>query len=77
MPKKLKPTETDADLNLVSMMPLFSDESKAREFLESKRWANGRSCPRCGHEKTYALTDRKSTRLNSSHTDISRMPSSA
>ena len=24
-----------------------------------------------------ALTDRKSTRLNSSHTDISRMPSSA
>ena len=25
----------------------------------------------------YALKDRKSTRLNSSHTDISRMPSSA
>ena len=25
----------------------------------------------------YGLTDRKSTRLNSSHTDISRMPSSA
>ena len=25
----------------------------------------------------YYLTDRKSTRLNSSHTDISRMPSSA
>ena len=26
---------------------------------------------------TYGLKDRKSTRLNSSHTDISRMPSSA
>ena len=26
---------------------------------------------------TIAITDRKSTRLNSSHTDISRMPSSA
>ena len=28
-------------------------------------------------EKIYARVDRKSTRLNSSHTDISRMPSSA
>ena len=27
--------------------------------------------------KEYIFTDRKSTRLNSSHTDISRMPSSA
>ena len=26
---------------------------------------------------TYGMGDRKSTRLNSSHTDISRMPSSA
>ena len=26
---------------------------------------------------SLAVTDRKSTRLNSSHTDISRMPSSA
>ena len=29
------------------------------------------------HEKSIPKTDRKSTRLNSSHTDISRMPSSA
>ena len=28
-------------------------------------------------KKTYRNADRKSTRLNSSHTDISRMPSSA
>ena len=28
-------------------------------------------------EKTRAMVDRKSTRLNSSHTGISRMPSSA
>ena len=27
--------------------------------------------------KKFTLADRKSTRLNSSHTDISRMPSSA
>ena len=31
-------------------------------------------CPVCSAEKDI---DRKSTRLNSSHTDISRMPSSA
>ena len=28
-------------------------------------------------KKNYSIKDRKSTRLNSSHTDISRMPSSA
>ena len=32
---------------------------------------------RCYHCKRAGFTDRKSTRLNSSHTDISRMPSSA
>ena len=30
-----------------------------------------------GNDHTGMLLDRKSTRLNSSHTDISRMPSSA
>ena len=49
-------------------------------------------CPKCGSDKcdgkcdihakkgqatTDRKSDRKSTRLNSSHTDISRMPSSA
>ena len=29
------------------------------------------------HEEAHEIEDRKSTRLNSSHTDISRMPSSA
>ena len=33
------------------------------------------ACPGCG--RTTSTVDRKSTRLNSSHTDISRMPSSA
>ena len=32
---------------------------------------------RTHHEEGYTLIDRKSTRLNSSHTDSSRMPSSA
>jgi transposase-like protein len=28
--------------------PIFTNETKAREHLESLRWANGRFCPHCG-----------------------------
>ena len=44
-----------------------------REKMESKGVAFGREC------RVFEVCnpDRKSTRLNSSHTDISRMPSSA
>lgn len=60
--RKLPPTGTDADLNLASMAALFSDEDKAREFLESKRWPDGKPvCPHCGHGEAYALTARKLT----------------
>jgi transposase-like protein len=55
MPAKKKPTETDADLNLSTLAPLFVDEDKARKFLEEKRWPNGPVCPHCGGEG-YALT---------------------
>ena len=34
-------------------------------------------CAQTGTGKTASFADRKSTRLNSSHTDSSRMPSSA
>ena len=37
----------------------------------ASQWVNGQGWG------AYVLLDRKSTRLNSSHTDISRMPSSA
>ena len=36
-----------------------------------------RRCTACGRWKTPNLLDRKSTRLNSSHRSLSRMPSSA
>ena len=50
-----------------SCLPVFDDIlSKVDEF-------NGRKSKKLGLNKA----DRKSTRLNSSHTDISRMPSSA
>src|SRR5215471_16605605 len=54
--KKNPPTGTDADINLSMLSPLFHDETAAREFLEAKRWKNGRFCPHCGCMTTYALT---------------------
>jgi transposase-like protein len=53
---KAPPTGTDADLNMASLSRLFVDEDAAREFLESKLWANGRHCPHCGCLETYKLT---------------------
>jgi transposase-like protein len=38
----------DAELNLVTLAQHFSDEGKAREFLEAQRWPNGPVCPHCG-----------------------------
>ncbi|QDU31673.1 ISXO2-like transposase domain protein [Anatilimnocola aggregata] len=56
MPAKLPKTNTDADLNAMSMAAIFADEDKAREFMEAKRWPNGPVCPHCGSEKAYRLT---------------------
>ena len=64
-------------LNDVKNMKLISNTSRSligrAEFLENKifRQFNALS------SISYKRKDRKSTRLNSSHTDISRMPSSA
>ncbi len=32
--------------------PAFTDESKAREFLEASRWPDGAICPHCSETKT-------------------------
>src|SRR3984893_4753499 len=32
--------------------PAFSDEDKAREFLEASRWPDGAVCPHCGQIET-------------------------
>ena len=32
--------------------PAFTDEDKAREFLEASRWPNGAFCPHCGQLET-------------------------
>jgi transposase-like protein len=38
----------DNELNLISLAQHFSDEDKAREFLEKLRWPDGPVCPHCG-----------------------------
>jgi transposase-like protein len=37
----------DNELNLVTLAQHFSDEDKAREFLEKLRWPDGPVCPHC------------------------------
>ena len=56
----------DSNINIPT--PAFHRHTAVIEFLSR----NFHNFCRCGF-----LSDRKSTRLNSSHTDISRMPSSA
>src|SRR6185437_7957509 len=45
----------DMNINLVSMMEKFGDESKCRNYLEKLRWPNGVICPHCKHEKVYRI----------------------
>lgn len=50
------------ELNLVALAKHFSDEDKAREFLEAQRWPEGPICPHCGElNNAYRLqpTDSK------------------
>lgn len=36
--------------------PIFHDETKAREWLEARVWANGRVCPKCGNADQDKIT---------------------
>jgi transposase-like protein len=36
--------------------PIFLDETKARDWLESRVWANGRVCPHCGNSDQDKIT---------------------
>jgi transposase-like protein len=62
MPRKNPPTGTDANLNLATLLPLFTNENKARAFLEAKRWPNGPVCPRCGSTEVYTMTAKPGSR---------------
>lgn len=44
-------------MNLVDLAQQFSDEDKAREYLEQQRWPEGAICPHCGViGEAYRLT---------------------
>src|SRR2546430_13882475 len=49
-------TMRDKDLNLATLAGMFDDETKAREFVETKRWPNGPVCPFCQSQGVYKLT---------------------
>ena len=36
--------------------PIFNDETKAREWLEARVWADGRVCPHCGNADQDKIT---------------------
>jgi transposase-like protein len=36
--------------------PIFQDETKARDWLEARVWANGRICPHCGNADQDKIT---------------------
>jgi len=49
------------ELNLIALAQHFSDEDKAREFLEKLRWPDGPVCPKCSElNNAYRLEPQKS-----------------
>ena len=51
----------NGELNLISLSQHFSDEDKAREFLEGLRWPDGPVCPKCGEiNNAYRLEPKPS-----------------
>ena len=39
-------------ITMIELAEMFPDEDSAREWFESKIWANGRCCPKCGSVST-------------------------
>lgn len=49
------------DLNLITLAQHFSDEDRAREYVENLRWPDGPVCPHCGEvDNAYRLTPKDS-----------------
>jgi hypothetical protein len=38
----------NGELNLITLAQHFSNEDKAREYIEKLRWPDGPVCPHCG-----------------------------
>lgn len=46
------------DVNLISLVERYSDESKCRTYLESLKWQDSVKCPRCGSDKISRIEKR-------------------
>jgi len=53
-PEKVKMATTNLTLNKLAKK--YSEETKARELLESLRWPSGAACPRCGSLDVSKIT---------------------
>ena len=42
-------------MTLAELEAKFPDESACKSYLQARRWPQGVTCPRCGHEKVYEL----------------------
>ena len=46
------------EVNLISLMERYKDETKCRKYLEALKWHDGVRCPRCGSEKISHIKKR-------------------
>lgn len=46
------------DVNLISLIEKYSNESKCRQYLEGLKWSDGVTCPRCGSKKISRIKKR-------------------
>jgi len=56
--------KNEATLNLSTIAKDYSNEDKARELLEAKRWPNGTICPHCKAEGAYKLTPKADSKTS-------------
>ena len=47
-------------ITMMQLADMFPDEASAREWFESQVWTDGRTCPRCGSERTHEASHAKS-----------------
>jgi len=46
-------------MNIIDLQKRFSTQRKCEDFLRSKRWPNGPTCPRCGEAHPYWIRTRR------------------
>lgn len=55
---------------LIEAIRYFSDPDNCRDYLVTRRWPNGVTCPRCGSEKVTAQPKYNRWQCSSHHADI-------